>query len=943
MLSRMLRFFRRGGWLAAAVALTLVLVYAQRNRLQTPPVGGALLPIDTIALRVVFGDRQEAPRDYSGSLTVSPGRVIAIQPWRLFPQDAINGTQWKLRTRYVNFENQPQQPPRVLNAPSGVQNIVPEGITALVEAPSGASATLKTAAGTFTFAIDDLRLGRMLSFNDGDVTVQRTVPSQQISETAAEWHDYPSVARTRSGQTWVVWQAYRDRADRVYARRVGDPRVYTLAEKADVFGTALAEDVAGRLWAVWSERAGQEWHLWTRTWDGKQWTARRRLTSGAAPNMFHRIVRARDGGLHLVWIGYRDGQSRVFRSQLRGGQWSAPVEVSGPNAWAPSAALDSRGNLWVAWDSYAAGNYDIYLRRVAPGGAMDPVQQVTRSYKFQAHPSVAVDRQDRVWLAWDESGGNWGKDYSHEDTFRAVTLYTDRRPRVAVLENGAWKAPAADLMAAAPRRYNRYVQLPRLVCDERGRMWVSLQVRTYAATSRADIFSGGGRWERFVSSLEGDHWTPLAPLPDSDARPEAPFDFEPVSDNGWMASWVNVERGPGRRSAEMPHRIFTGTGANSAPVAAPVLADFADDAGTIIPVHANEAADVARMRAYRTHVGGAELRILRGDFHRHTEISQDGAGDGSLEDYFRYMLDAAAMDTGIISDHSAGNNNEYTWWRTEKAIDLFLIRGRYTPLFGYERSVPYPNGHRNVVFPERGVRTLPISMEEMKGKVNSGPILYPYLKQNRGIAMEHSLATQQGTDWRDNDPAVEPLVEIYQGYHANYEYAGAPRAESDSYQVNVHGGYAPLGFYWNALKKGYKLGVQSSSDHVSTHVSYTLIYTPTTGRADIVESMRKRHAYGATDNILLEFRAGENMMGDAFRSAAPPRMQVKAIGTAPIARIEVIKDGKFVYERSPNAAQVEFEYRDTAPEPRESWYYVRVRQIDGNLAWSSPMWVDYRK
>ena len=44
--------------------------------------------------------------------------------------------------------------------------------------------------------------------------------------------------------------------------------------------------------------------------------------------------------------------------------------------------------------------------------------------------------------------------------------------------------------------------------------------------------------------------------------------------------------------------------------------------------------------------------------------------------------------------------------------------------------------------------------------------------------MLHSLATGQGTDYRDNDPDVEPLVEIYQGYHANYEYEGAPRAET---------------------------------------------------------------------------------------------------------------------------------------------------------------------
>ena len=56
-----------------------------------------------------------------------------------------------------------------------------------------------------------------------------------------------------------------------------------------------------------------------------------------------------------------------------------------------------------------------------------------------------------------------------------------------------------------------------------------------------------------------------------------------------------------------------------------------------------------------------------------------------------------------------------------------------------------------------------------------------------------------------------------------------------------------------------------------------MIYTPSVARADIVESMRKRHAYGATDNILLDFQAldaksGVHLMGDAFEAGAAPRL-----------------------------------------------------------------------
>jgi hypothetical protein len=356
-------------------------------------------------------------------------------------------------------------------------------------------------------------------------------------------------------------------------------------------------------------------------------------------------------------------------------------------------------------------------------------------------------------------------------------------------------------------------------------------------------------------------------------------------------------------------------------------------------VHAAESADVARMRGYRASAGGATYRIVRGDFHRHTEMSQDGAGDGSVEDYFRYMLDAAAMDTGIIADHNAGNS-EYSWWRTEKAIDLFLIRDRYTPLFGYERSVNYPNGHRNVVFAQRGVPVLKIPVAENRGQQNTGPLLYPYLKQNRGICMAHSLTTNQGTDFRDNDPEVEPLVEIYQGYRTNYEYEGAPRSMGGE---KAH----PEGYYWAALSKGYKLGVQSSSDHVSTHSSYTLVYTPDATRTAIVESMRKRRAYGATDNILVDYRATDDrgavhFMGEAFDSAIPPKLSVKVMGTTRLSKIEIVRNGTFVYVAQPEGRGAEFTYVDNNPPRGVCYYYVRVIQADGNLAWSSPVWVNYR-
>jgi hypothetical protein len=38
---------------------------------------------------------------------------------------------------------------------------------------------------------------------------------------------------------------------------------------------------------------------------------------------------------------------------------------------------------------------------------------------------------------------------------------------------------------------------------------------------------------------------------------------------------------------------------------------------------------------------------------------------------------------------------------------------------------------------------------------------------------------------------------------------------------------------------------------------------------------------------------------------------------------------------------VNFEYVDREAPPGEHWYYVRIEQSDGELAWSSPIWVTY--
>ena len=201
-----------------------------------------------------------------------------------------------------------------------------------------------------------------------------------------------------------------------------------------------------------------------------------------------------------------------------------------------------------------------------------------------------------------------------------------------------------------------------------------------------------------------------------------------------------------------------------------------------------------------------------------------------------------------------------------------------------------------------------------------------------------------GTDWRDNNPELEPVVEIYPGARTNYEQLGAPlvaEAPRDQQHMN-QAGYQPEGMVANAWAKGYKLGIITSSDHGSTHISYAMVYTDDSSRQGVLDAIRKRHTYGAMDNIILDVRMGEHFMGDEFALANALPIKVKARGTRPITKVVVIKDSKVIYSTEPNRQNVEFEYADKDSVNGRHYYYVRIQQDNEYLAWSSPFFINYK-
>ncbi len=146
----------------------------------------------------------------------------------------------------------------------------------------------------------------------------------------------------------------------------------------------------------------------------------------------------------------------------------------------------------------------------------------------------------------------------------------------------------------------------------------------------------------------------------------------------------------------------------------------------------------------------------------------------------------------------------------------------------------------------------------------------------------------------------------------------------------------------NAWAKGYKLGIISSSDHNSTHISYAMVYTADPSRQGVLDAIRKRHTYGAMDNIILDVRMGEHFMGDEFAPAAAEALKIHIRGTRTVAKVEIIKDNKVIYATEPSKQTVDFQFTDKGSVAGRHFYYVRVNQDDKMLAWSSPMFINYK-
>ncbi|MBM0107352.1 LysM peptidoglycan-binding domain-containing protein [Steroidobacter sp. S1-65] len=236
-----------------------------------------------------------------------------------------------------------------------------------------------------------------------------------LLETSDEATRTPQVAFDRAGNGFAVWAQGSD----VIARRYdgasgtwGEPALLDdSAEFADRVRVAVDRD-SGNAFAIWTQSDGAAVSLYasrfntlTNTWSDAELLE---TAAGAVNNGEDNSFVALEGGHGaVVWLQNDGAALNIYLSRLVGGSWTTPVlvEESSEAGEQPKVAIDSSGNVTVAWRQRdpVSGARRIYSRRWdSTTQAFGSVMAMNDS--GDRHPRLQFDAAGNGFLAWRGSG-----------------------------------------------------------------------------------------------------------------------------------------------------------------------------------------------------------------------------------------------------------------------------------------------------------------------------------------------------------------------------------------------------------------------------------------------------------------------------------------------------------------------------------------------------------
>jgi hypothetical protein len=227
-------------------------------------------------------------------------------------------------------------------------------------------------------------------------------------------------------------------------------------------------------------------------------------------------------------------------------------------------------------------------------------------------------------------------------------------------------------------------------------------------------------------------------------------------------------------------------------------------------------------------------------------------------------------------------------------------------------------------------------------------------------------------NFEDFSPEYERVVEIYNAWGSSECTAkegnlrpitvqgktGMPETEAGSVNKALSRN-CRFGFVAGGLDDRGSYASLYESDQVQYSPGLTAIIAIEQTRDALWHALYQRHCYATTgERIILGFSIAGAQMGSELNTKAKPGLVINrhiagyVAGTDLIRDISILRNGKVIHTIHPKTASVDFEFDDMEPfakvvlpssdeRPSFAYYYVRVVQENGHIAWSSPIWVDY--
>ncbi len=815
-----------------------------------------------------------------------------------------------------------------------------------------------------------------------------TTPFAQLNQPDLQ-EDFPAMCLNAEGQPIVVYIEHDGEADTLkLAELITDGKLKSVATVSaagagitNITQPCLTRLPNGRILCVWSQldEDGQ-WDLMARTIGRKGKAALGdplQLTDDSGNDIFPDLGTDRHGRVWVTWQRLKDGVNQVMVRHLKSdpatetlSKWSKEVTVTegtGGGDWEPRLAFGESDEALIVFDSYRSGDFDVYLTRVSPDGTVGEPVTLAKSDRYEARPEAATSPDGKtLWVAYEDGMVRWGKDLGVEWRQKGGGLHHDRQLKVIKVDlatNAVEKvaditALLPDLVADPQSVGTGAIDVPEVVVDAEGCPWVFF---------RYCLYNSPGYWQIAYSRLDpatGD-WTKPEALGNSsnclDRR--SPIALNPADGSLTIAYASDLRKNKqAGDSGIYLARIDPGAERSSV---GPMPFDLLQEAPTLLEPY-NDTPERERADHHTWEIGGETYHLFWGDVHRHTDFSNcRTTDDGCITEHYRYAIEAGGLDFLGTSDHTEVGKRytAYEWWQTQKMADLFHNPGSFVSLYAYEREQKYPYGHRNVLFEKRGGPLIYIKRQNYANASWAKPLpepdgdilgdippwqLWELLRAHgkRAITIEHTSAGSMGTNWSKYekiDTEFENILEVFQGSRNSSEGQGAPQPPVvvGGPQVSKFSGNSATGTWQEALRLQHRLGAFASSDHRSTNLSYGGVYVKKFDRKGIFDAMDARRTTAATDKIFMEFSCNGHLMGEMFETDQAPTLTISVSGTAPISRVTLVRNEEDYEVFDPQAVSNEFSKTviDEKPEPGEYRYYLRVEQVDGNMGWTSPVWV----